>query len=176
LNRRNQNAAIGYRSYKHNESQEALGAEHLIQKEKENAYSTPNDIDAKRSTRGNRGYRNPLYTSSTVKVRETYDRTTGDGNVYDKAGTGTDTGTGTGGEVELAAESKARRQLNTSGIRRNGQSSAERVSSSTPSRSAIPLPAPYSTRETFEERTEEKYHVEEEASKSGGGSDHKELL
>lgn len=109
-----------------------------------------------------------MYLSSTVKVRETFDRTTDDGNVYDKAGTGTDTGTGTGGEMELAEESKGRKQLTTPGMRRSGQT-AERSLRIAPTGSG-----PYSTRETFEERLEEKYHVEEEKRKSG--SDPRELL
>ncbi|VDM13175.1 unnamed protein product [Wuchereria bancrofti] len=89
-----QPATLGYRSYKQNESQEGLGMENLIQKEKDDLYSTPNDTGTLRSMRGKHGYRNPLYTTttSTVKIRETFDRTIDDtNNSYDKSGTDTDT-------------------------------------------------------------------------------------
>ncbi|KAL3990106.1 hypothetical protein ACH3XW_30390 [Acanthocheilonema viteae] len=164
----------GYHSYKQNESQEGLGTENLIRKEKDDLYSAPNEVGTTHSTRGSRGYRNPLYTTttSTVKIRETFDRTIDDGNVYDKAGTGTDTGTGTGGETtgrsETTVDSEGRKQLNTAGIRRDEYQVAEPTPSTTYSapRSSSEH---YSTRETFEERCEENYVVEKE-------TDTKELL
>ncbi|VDO60104.1 unnamed protein product [Onchocerca flexuosa] len=147
----------GYRSYKQNESQEGLGTENLIRKE-----ATPR----------NRGYRNPLYTTttSTVKIRETFDRTIDDGNVYDKAGTGTDRGTGAGAEastrLEINVQNDGRKQLNTTGIRRNGYQVTEPTSlprTVSTTHSGQPSPGNYSTRETFEERCEENY-VEEKKS------------
>lgn len=146
-------------------------------------YSTPNEAETLRSKRGNRGYRNPLYTTttSTVKIRETYDRTIDDGNVYDKAGTGTDTGTGTGGETtgrsEMTMDSDGRKQLNTARIRRNEYQVAEPTSlprTVSTTNSGPQSSGNYSTRETFEERCEENYVVEEE--KSMSCSDTKELL
>ncbi|VDN85834.1 unnamed protein product [Brugia pahangi] len=178
-----QPVALGYRSYKQNESQEGLGTENLIRKEKDDLYSTPNDNGTLRSMRGRHGYRNPLYTTttSTVKIRETFDRTIDDANKsYDKSGTGTDTGIGTGGEItgrsEITVNNDNRKQLNTAGIRRNEYQIAE----------PIPLPntnsgqfsgnssGHYSTRETFEERCEENYIAEEE--KPLPYADTKELL
>lgn len=129
--------------------------------------------------RGNRSYRNPLYTTtSTVKIRETFDRTIDNSNLYDKAGTGTDTGTATGGETtgrsEMIADSDGRKQLNTAKIRRNGYSSAtEPTLFSHAVATAYSGPQSssdhYSTRETIEERCEENYVVKKE-------SDTKELL
>uniref|UniRef100_A0A915Q168 CX domain-containing protein n=1 Tax=Setaria digitata TaxID=48799 RepID=A0A915Q168_9BILA len=174
-----QRALVGYRSYKQDESQEGLSTDNLIRKEKEGLYSTPNEIDTLRPVRGFRGYRNPLYTTttSTVKIRETFDRTIDDGNVYDKAGTGTDTGTGVGGETtgrsELTTDISARKQLNTSGIRRNGYQMAETTSVPTVHNGGSSAEQ-YSTRETFEERCEENYVVEEE--KTMPRAETKELL
>ncbi|MCP9263326.1 hypothetical protein DINM_006656 [Dirofilaria immitis] len=161
---------LDYRSYKQNESQEGLGTENLMRKEKK---------DLLGSIRGS-GYRNPVYTTttSTVKIRETFDRTIDDGNAYDKAGTDTDIAIGTGGEMtgrsELIKDSDGRKQLNTTGIRRNGYQVAE--STSLPHTVSTTHSGPlssehYSTRETFEERCEENY-IEEKKSMSEG----KELL
>ncbi|KAM3728070.1 Uncharacterized protein ACO02O_04687 [Dirofilaria immitis] len=161
---------MDYRSYKQNESQEGLGTENLMRKEKK---------DLLGSIRGS-GYRNPVYTTttSTVKIRETFDRTIDDGNAYDKAGTDTDIAIGTGGEMtgrsELIKDSDGRKQLNTTGIRRNGYQVAE--STSLPHTVSTTHSGPlssehYSTRETFEERCEENY-IEEKKSMSEG----KELL
>uniref|UniRef100_A0A0R3RTF3 CX domain-containing protein n=1 Tax=Elaeophora elaphi TaxID=1147741 RepID=A0A0R3RTF3_9BILA len=163
----------GYRSYKQNES--PVGTEKLIMKEKDDLYSTPTEMG---TTRGSRGYRNPMYTTtSTVKIRETFDRTIDDGNVYDRAGTVTDTGTGTGGETtgrsEMTADSEGRKQLNTAGVRRNEYQVAEPTSFSRTVSNTHSRPQSssghYSTRETFEERLEENYTVQEEG-------DRKELL
>uniref|UniRef100_A0A8R1TQI7 CX domain-containing protein n=1 Tax=Onchocerca volvulus TaxID=6282 RepID=A0A8R1TQI7_ONCVO len=158
----------GYRSYKQNESQEGLGTENLIRKE-----ITPNE-EALRSKRGTRGYRNPLYTTttSTVKIRETFDRTIDDGNVYDKAGTGTGVQAFVRSEVNV--QNNDRKQLNTTGIRRSGYQVAEPTSlpqTAATTQGGQPSPGHYSTRETFEERCEENY-VEEEKSVSEA----KELL
>ncbi|EJD75562.1 hypothetical protein LOAG_17306 [Loa loa] len=181
-NYQDQHPAVGYRSYKQNESQEEIGKENLIRKDKDDLYSTPNGAGTIRSMRGKR---NPLYTttSSTVKIRETFDRTISDGNVYDKTGTGTDTGTGTGGETtgrsEMIVDNDGRKQLNTAGIRRNGNGYQTTESTSLPrtisaTQNGSPPLGHYSTRETFEERCEENYVAEEE--KSISYSDTKELL
>uniref|UniRef100_A0AAF5RU96 CX domain-containing protein n=1 Tax=Wuchereria bancrofti TaxID=6293 RepID=A0AAF5RU96_WUCBA len=182
-----QPATLGYRSYKQNESQEGLGTENLIQKEKDDLYSTPNDTGTLRSMRGKHGYRNPLYTTttSTVKIRETFDRTIDDtNNSYDKSGTDTDTGIGTGGggggeitgRSEITMNNDNQKQLNTAGIRRNEQQIAEPIS--LPNTNSGQLSGNssghYSTRETFEERCEENYIAEEK--KSSPYPNTKELL
>ncbi|CAG9533813.1 unnamed protein product [Cercopithifilaria johnstoni] len=167
----NHHNQYGYHSYKQNESQEGLGSENLIRKGKEDLYSAPNEFGTMNSARGNRGYRNPLYTTttSTVKIRETFDRTIDDGNVYDKAGTGTDTATGTAGETtarsEMTADNEGRKQLNTAGVRRNDEvveSLPFPRTASTTYNAPRSSSEHYSTRETFGERTEENYVVEKE--------------
>lgn len=144
-------ATEGYRSYKQNESQEGLSSsDHLLKKEE--TYSTPNDV-ASRSRTSQHGYRNPMY-----KRENRYQTEREDTNVYDKASAETDTGNedGTIQRRDIAKHQPS--DVNTVNVRRSGR--------------PIPMPGPSEssdaiTRETLEERYEEKYHVEEQKSKSG---------
>ncbi|VDM93184.1 unnamed protein product [Litomosoides sigmodontis] len=139
---------FGYQPYKQRESQDGLDTESLVRK---------------------KSYRNPLYTATTttVKIRETFDRTIDDSNVYDRAGTGTDTGTATGGETTgrsgMTTAREQQKQLNTAGIRRGNHEATQSASFprtvSTMRGRGRSSSGNYSTRETFEERCEENYVV-----------------
>ncbi|VDN08522.1 unnamed protein product [Thelazia callipaeda] len=178
----NQRALTGYRSYKQNESQEAISTENLVQKNTEDdAYSSPSNIDTQYSKRTkNIGSRNPLFATNTVRTREKLKHAK-KGAEYDEAEISTENKK-IESQVEAVKEKEAsendenasQKQVNTSGIRMNGYQIAERMPRTVQTSYSIVPSQPYSTRETFEERFEENYLVEEEKTKSD--SDTKDFL
>lgn len=178
-NQYKQRAPTSYHSCRRNEIQDGLSTERLIQRDKENTYSSPNDFNTQLSTHTNNNYRIPLCNNSNAKVATSCDPTKDDNNAYDKARTSNGARNGINEETtyqsELAAENTGRKQLNMLKVRSNEYQTPERLPPLPAMYNAPPqLQAPYSSCEKFEERFEEKFHVEEEKSKSG--SETKELL
>lgn len=130
-----------YRSYKQDESQEALSPEDRLM---ENAYSTP--ADDLYNNQGDKAhvYKNPIYTPKNIRQRNT------DDNVYDKAGSY---------RTNMIIPMEKTPEMNDT-IKMNNARNNMNVNSSFKS-------APHGYfREIFEEKFEEKYEIEEDKTES----------